>query len=117
MAGCIFCIARDTKYVMLAIFLVFLWCLYEVVEFARIKDDCDIDLANGIGAFVLSILCCQYQKFQWQKLIQLIGSKPFKRKFFGTVVDLCQTNLGWANSKLKELDSKPGFQQDDDENV
>ena len=28
------------------------WCLYEIMEYQRIQDQVDIDLANGLAAFI-----------------------------------------------------------------
>ena len=42
-----------TTYRTFGIMLAAFWCCYEIVEFARIHDMGDVDIANGLGAFVL----------------------------------------------------------------
>ena len=40
----------------IAITLAIWWLIYEVVEMVRIKDHGDIDIANGLAAFIVGIV-------------------------------------------------------------
>ena len=77
-AGWIVYMARNSNAIVFGIVLISWWCLYEVIEFVRIEDNCDIDLANGLFAFVVGVLIAVIDRNIAQPLLQ-----PLVRSWLG----------------------------------
>lgn len=55
-AGVMFVFAENVKAIIVSLVLLLSFYIYEIVEFARIGDLGDIDLANGGAAFIVGVL-------------------------------------------------------------
>lgn len=47
--------------------VVFFWIAYQITEFARIQDDVDIDIANGLIAYIAGALLAWAVHENWRK--------------------------------------------------
>ena len=66
LAGMLLVYASQPKSIVLSVLMLASFYLYEVVEFLRIHDMGDVDLANGTFAYGTGILIAALAKHSWR---------------------------------------------------